>query len=177
MEKIIIALRKGGDVINKVGRLLLGGFSLMLCVAVIGQFVLRWFGGSLSWATEFSCYIFVWTTMLGSALASRHLMHIGVDILVNLLKGKVRKIVLIVANIIAILVLALFVYSGILYTIQQIPHNAISLPVSLSVFYCSLPLCALVMLYYTVLQTFEIAAYGNPVKIMLPGDEEEVSNE
>ena len=172
MEKTIAALRKGGDVINKICRLLLGIFSLMLCFAVIGQFILRWFGGSLSWATEFSCYIFVWTTMLGSALASRHLMHIGVDILVNMMKGKVKKIVMIVANVIAMLVLILFVVSGVIYVVQQIPHSAITLPVSLAVFYVSLPFCGLIMLYYTLVQTLEIAYYGEPTKIYLPGDEE-----
>ena len=42
----------------------------------------------MPWATEFSCYIFVWTTMLGSAVASRHLLHIGVDMVINLCHGK-----------------------------------------------------------------------------------------
>lgn len=88
MAGLIEKLHKIGDVINTVARVALGVTSIALCVAVIGQFILRWFGTTMPWATEFSCYIFVWTTMLGSAVASRHLLHIGVDMVINLCHGK-----------------------------------------------------------------------------------------
>ena len=88
MAGLIEKLHKIGDVINTVARVALGVTSIALCIAVIGQFILRWFGATMPWATEFSCYIFVWTTMLGSAVASRHLLHIGVDMVINLCHGK-----------------------------------------------------------------------------------------
>ena len=87
MAGLIEKLHKIGDVINTVARVALGVTSIALCIAVIGQFILRWFGATMPWATEFSCYIFVWTTMLGSAVASRHLLHIGVDMVINLCHG------------------------------------------------------------------------------------------
>lgn len=92
MAGLIEKLHKIGDVINTVARVALGVTSIALCVAVIGQFILRWFGTTMPWATEFSCYIFVWTTMLGSAVASRHLLHIGVDMVINLCHGKTLSV-------------------------------------------------------------------------------------
>ena len=100
MAGLIEKLHKIGDVINTVARVALGVTSIALCVAVIGQFILRWFGTTMPWATEFSCYIFVWTTMLGSAVASRHLLHIGVDMVINLCHGKTRQFMLVLADVI-----------------------------------------------------------------------------
>ena len=94
MAGLIEKLHKIGDVLNTVARVALGVTSIALCIAVIGQFILRWFGATMPWATEFSCYIFVWTTMLGSAVASRHLLHIGVDMVINLCHGKTRQFML-----------------------------------------------------------------------------------
>ena len=80
MAGLIEKLHKIGDgSTRRLPGVALGVTSIALCIAVIGQFILRWFGATMPWATEFSCYIFVWTTMLGSAVASRHLLHIGVD--------------------------------------------------------------------------------------------------
>ncbi|MBQ6362293.1 MAG: TRAP transporter small permease [Lachnospiraceae bacterium] len=175
MEQTLKILHRIGDGLSVVCRILLGITSLALCYAVIGQFILRWFHMSMPWASEFACYIFVWTTMLGSALASRHLMHIGVDLLINLLPAKPKKAVMILANIILLAVLVMFVVSTAIYTVQQIPHMGTTIKVSLAAFYVSLPLSGLIMAYYTIVQTLEIAAYGEPTKILLPGDEEEVT--
>ena len=176
MENLIKTLVKIGDGINAVFRVLLGVATLVLCYAVIGQFILRWVGMSMPWASEFACYTFVVTTMLGSALASRHLMHIGVDIITNMLQGNVKKVVLTIANIIAIAVLVLFIYASTKYTIQQIPQKFTTFTCSKAVFYVFLPISGVVMLYYTLVQTLEILYYGGPKKVYLPGDEEEGGN-
>ena len=111
MAGLIEKLHKIGDVLNTVARVALGVTSIALCIAVIGQFILRWFGATMPWATEFSCYIFVWTTMLGSAVASRHLLHIGVDMVINLCHGKTRQFMLVLADVILLFALVLFTIS------------------------------------------------------------------
>lgn len=171
MRGLIEELHKIGDGINVVARVLLGVTSLMLCVAVIGQFILRWVGMSLPWATEFACYIFVWTTMLGSAVASRHLLHIGVDLVINLFRGKTRTFLMIVADLILIGALILFTVASGEYTIAQIPHKGTTVPVSLAWFYVSLPLSGVIMIYYTFVQLLENICYGEARHIPLPGDE------
>lgn len=173
MEKQIRVLHKIGDGINLLSRGALGLMSLALCIAVIGQLILRWFGTSLSWASEFSCYIFVWTTMLGSAVASRHLLHIGVDMVVNCFHGPVKKFLLILANLILLAALLLFITASGQYTITQMSHSMTSMKISLAWFYCSLPISGIIMVYYTFVQLLETICYGEAVKLPLPGDEEE----
>lgn len=172
MERFLESLHKIGDRINTVARVLLGITSIALCIAVIGQFVLRWFGASLPWASEFSCYIFVWTTMLGSAIASRHLLHIGVDMLINLLHGKARTCLMVLADFILIFALILFTIASTSYTIAQIPHMGTTIKVSLAWFYVSLPVSGVIMIYYSFVQLLENLYYGEAKKIPLPGNEE-----
>ena len=142
MAGLIEKLHKIGDVINTVARVALGVTSIALCIAVIGQFILRWFGATMPWATEFSCYIFVWTTMLGSA------------------------------DVILLFALVLFTISGWNYTVAQIPHLGTTIKVSLALFYAALPVSGLIMIYYTFVQLLENICYGEAKKIPLPGDEE-----
>lgn len=47
MAGLIEKLHKIGDVINTVARVALGVTSIALCIAVIGQFILRWFGATM----------------------------------------------------------------------------------------------------------------------------------
>lgn len=172
MEKMIFKLRKIGDAINEVSRASLAIITLALCVAVIGQLFARWFSFTLSWASEFACLIFVWQTMLGSAVASRHLLHIGVDMLVNALHGKVKKAMLIIANVVLLIGLGIFTYSSAVYTLGQIDHFATSFHMSLAWFYASLPISGIIMIFYTVIQMLEVIHYGDVVRIPLPGTEE-----
>lgn len=156
MAGLIEKLHKIGDVINTVARVALGVTSIALCIAVIGQFILRWFGA----------------TMLGSAVASRHLLHIGVDMVINLCHGKTRQFMLVLADVILLFALILFTISGWNYTVAQIPHLGTTIKVSLALFYAALPVSGLIMIYYTFVQLLENICYGEAKKIPLPGDEE-----
>ena len=151
MAGLIEKLHKIGDVINTVARVALGVTSIALCVAVIGQFILRWFG----------------TTM-----PSRHLLHIGVDMVINLCHGKTRQFMLVLADVILLFALVLFTISGWNYTVAQIPHLGTTIKVSLALFYAALPVSGLIMIYYTFVQLLENICYGEAKKIPLPGDEE-----
>ena len=109
MAGLIEKLHKIGDVINTVARVALGVTSIALCI-------LRWWNAALPSSAGLSCYIFVWTTMLGSAVASRHLLHIGVDMVINLCHGKIRQFMLVLADVILLFALVLFTISGWNYT-------------------------------------------------------------
>lgn len=173
MENLLLVLHKIGDRINTAMRAMLGIASIALCIAVIGQFIMRWFGQSLPWASEFACNIFIWTTMLGSAVASRHLLHIGVDILLNFLHGKLRTAVLVLADIVLLFALILFVESSTEYAIMQTSHIVTTIGVSSALFYCSLPICGVIMMYYTFVQMMEVMVYGDVICILLTPEQKE----
>lgn len=47
----------------------------------------------LYWSEEVATGLFVWTVFIGSAYAYRKHAHLGVDILINILPEKIRKVV------------------------------------------------------------------------------------
>ena len=68
--------------------------TLTLCTIVVNANVLmRYFlKRPLYWSEEVATGLFVWTVFIGSAYAYRKHAHLGVDILINILPEKIRKV-------------------------------------------------------------------------------------
>ena len=173
LNKLIEKLKFIGDKIDVVCKAFIGVQLVVLTVIVIIQVVLRLNSKSIGWATEFVTLTFIWASLLGSAIASRHMLHIGVDTIRDRLTGMARKIFMLVSHMILLIGLVIFTLSSFDYTLTQAAHAATTMPtVSLGWFYCSLPICGAIMLYYTFIQFLEIICYGDAVKIELSADEE-----
>lgn len=98
------------------------GTTLTLCVIIANANVLmRYFlNRPLQWNDEVVTGLFVWTVFIGSAYAYRKHAHLGVDIVVKLLKPKARTIT---ANVIAVLELAVLIMVTVISA--QYVHNLI----------------------------------------------------
>lgn len=172
MKKLIDKLVWFGEKIDIGCKVFLGIQLVAITIIVLLQVGLRMADQSLGWATEFATLSFVWASMLGSAIASRYMLHIGVDTIKGRLKGRAKEIFMIVSHSILIIGLVIFTFSSFEYTMKQLNHMATTMPtISLAWFYCSLPICGVIMLYYTLVQLLEIFCYGDAVKIST-GDEE-----
>lgn len=61
-------------------------------VLIFIQVVMRYvFQNSLSWSEELARYIFLWQTWVGASYAVRMRRHFRVEMLVDLMKGRLRK--------------------------------------------------------------------------------------
>lgn len=69
----------------------------------------------LYWGEEVATGLFVWTVFIGSAYAFRKKAHLGVDILVNALPGKLRSVVKVIMDILVLFVLIMLTYVSTLY--------------------------------------------------------------
>lgn len=83
------------------------GATLTICVILVNANVLMryFFNTPIHWAEEVVTSLFVWTVFIGSAYAYRKHSHLGVDILVNILPGKVKSVVKAVMSVVELLVL------------------------------------------------------------------------
>ena len=83
------------------------GATLSICVVLVNANVLMryFFNTPIHWAEEVVTSLFVWTVFIGSAYAYRKHSHLGVDILVNILPGKVKSVVKAVMSVVELLVL------------------------------------------------------------------------
>lgn len=166
MKKLIEKLVSLGEKIDIGCKAFLGVQLVAITLVVLMQVALRMADRSISWATEFSTLSFVWASMLGSAIASRYMLHIGVDTIRDRLHGRAKEIFMIASHAVLLAGLIIFTFSSFEYTLKQVNHMATTMPsISLAWFYCSLPICGAIMLYYTLVQFLEIFCYGDAVKL------------
>ncbi|HRV99007.1 MAG TPA: TRAP transporter small permease, partial [Aminobacteriaceae bacterium] len=82
-------MRKAFDRVEEV--FLVGSLAFNVVLIFI-QVVMRYvFQNSLSWSEELARYIFLWQTWVGASYAVRMRRHFRVEMLVDLMKGRLRK--------------------------------------------------------------------------------------
>ena len=83
------------------------GVTLSICVVLVNANVIMryFFNNPIHWAEEVVTSLFVWTVFIGSAYAYRKHSHLGVDILVNLMPPKMKKVIKAVVSVVELLVL------------------------------------------------------------------------
>jgi len=83
--------------------------TLMICVILVNLNILMryFFSMPIRWSEEAVTSLFVWTVFIGSAYAYRKRQHLGVDILVDRLPERVRRVVESVMAIVEMLVLVM----------------------------------------------------------------------
>ena len=156
MLKKIIALL---DVIQVTLFALLVGLSF---VSVFSRYV---FNYSLTWAEELTRYMFVWLVYLGAALCVRRRKHIVMDMVISSFKGKPKKYLSLVNNLI------LFVFVVVLATqgFKMMPilstQTSTALQVPMSFIYAAIPVGSVLMAFYLVLDSVLL------VQDKLPEDE------
>ena len=100
--------------------------------------------------------------MLASACAVHSHLNIGVDILVNNIKGKAQFIVKLMAQVFMILAVYILTVYGAQQTIDvySAGQTATSFPVSAAVLYLSVPVSGSLMLFYSTVQLLELISHG-----------------
>lgn len=98
------------------------GVTLTLCVVIanLNVFMRYFLNSPLKWNDEVVTGLFVWTVFIGSAFAYRKHAHLGVDIVVKLLKPGARAVL---QNVVAVLELAVLVMLTVISA--QYVHNLI----------------------------------------------------
>lgn len=162
MEACILCLRKIGDRINEYCKVVIGIQCFIMTAVIVVQVILRMFTQiTIHWAMELACYLFVWSTMLGSVIASKLLLHIQVDALTNVLKGKIKTSVQIISYLCLFITLIVLIVSGAQNSLIQIGQKAVTMPFSMGWVLISIPICGVLIMYHSIVQFLELIYYGN----------------
>ncbi len=160
MEKLIVHMVKLGNGIDKVCRVILGIQMIIIVVLVIAQLLLRPFDMAIRWAYEAATLTFVWSTMVGSAVAVKSLLHIGLDSVVYALKPQHQFIMRIASYIFLFIGLFVFIYASTTYTMSS-ARSVATLPfISMKWVFVSLPLGGIVMFYHSLVQFLTLIYVG-----------------
>ncbi|MCK5648592.1 MAG: TRAP transporter small permease [Gammaproteobacteria bacterium] len=86
----------------------LGLMTLITFANVIARYL---FNDNILWALEVTVFLFAWLVLMGTSYAVKHHVHIGVDIVINAVSPKKRKILAII-SITACLIYAILLLIG-----------------------------------------------------------------
>lgn len=78
---------------------ILGLMTLLTFVNVIARYV---FNSNILWALEVTVFLFAWLVLIGVSYCVKKNLHLGVDVLVNMLPAQARRIVTIFAALVCL---------------------------------------------------------------------------
>ena len=112
--------------------------------AILIQIVLRTAGQSMIAMEDIALFGFFWLVFLGAAIAFKEGIHVKVEFFANWMPARLRAVIIMTANIIVLVFLILFTWSGVLFTINNVQQHAMQLRISMAYVYFILPVSGLV---------------------------------
>lgn len=122
----------------------------LLVINVTAQIITRNFmpNVTLAWTEEASRFLFVYTIAFAAPLAMKKKEYVNVDLFLNMLSTKVRKIAQLILDIISIGLFALVGYQGFLFAQKGIGQTSPALRLPMWLMYGTIPLmCSLIVVY------------------------------
>ncbi|WP_226037837.1 TRAP transporter small permease [Aquibacillus saliphilus] len=145
--------------LKKVEEVIIAMGLLVVTVLLFVNIVLRFgFSANRSWAEEFIRYVMIWITFIGASVCFRKGMHVGVDFLMDLLKGKTKKGLQLFVNLICIVFMVFLIRYSIelvLFT-QNTGQITPSLQIPLYYVYLAIPVGSALSLVHLLIQTIQL---------------------
>jgi TRAP-type C4-dicarboxylate transport system permease small subunit len=138
------------ELVTDVAKLFLGSCIALIVLITLAAVWWRYVvNAPIAWIEQVSNILFIWITFIGAAVLYRQKLHIGVEIFLEMLRGRSKQVmfwVIELANLSFIVVL--FIYSMKL-SIDVLPNTYGALDITPAWFYFSAPVaCAMMMLYF-----------------------------
>lgn len=112
------------DVLEKVEKAILAVTVGIMVIIIAYQVIMRYiFAHANSWSEELARYLFIYDVMIGAAIAIRRNSHLQIDILINLMKPKVRTILTIIATLAGMVFMVFLLSYSITLVQTRRPHH------------------------------------------------------
>jgi len=139
------------DVLERVEKLFLVVTVAVMLLVMIYQVILRYvFSAANAWSEELTRYLFIFQVMVAASVAIRRNSHLQIDVLLNCMKPRLKKISTIISTLVGIGFLC-FLLRYSLDLVQTGASNlSVGLRVPMSVPYTCLPIGTVLMLLTSV---------------------------
>jgi C4-dicarboxylate transporter DctQ subunit len=108
-----------------------------------GNVVARYaFNSSLTWASELTVYLFLWSTFFGAAYCFKQDAHIGINVLLEKVNPNVAKMLMIISHAITLIFLAAVGYYGYEYLllVHELEEISVDLNMPMWIIYLVIPI-------------------------------------
>ena len=139
------------DLIEKLEKFVLAITVPVMTVVMVYQVILRYvFSSSNSWSEELTRYLFIFNVMIAAAIAVRRNSHLQIDILINLLSPKMKKVFTIVSTLAGIVFLALLFKYSLDLCVQAKGNISPGVGISMAIPYASMPVGIVLMILTSI---------------------------
>ena len=141
-----MSISKINGVLYKLLSYITAAMSFGMVAIVFWQVIARYIVQSSSgWTQEVTLVLFMWVTMLGSAMAVRSAGHVSMTLLVNNLKGYAKPIVKMIALVICEAFYVMLAVSGYAVSMRFLHAGTTQLKIPMPVVYSSFVVGGIVM--------------------------------
>jgi TRAP-type C4-dicarboxylate transport system permease small subunit len=134
---------------------MLGVLLGLLSIVVIAQVVLRYLiDQPLAWTEEAARFLFIWSCMLGAAVACKRASQFGVDYFIRTMKGRTGRWFRLVLKLVELGYYIMLTWAGVLVTLVAVDQRLPITRFSMSYAYVSLPIATGLMCLFTLRQTW-----------------------
>ena len=119
---------------------------------VVWRFVLK---SPLPWSQDVIRLCFTYLVFLGAAYCVKENAHLGIDVVISMLKPKARKVLDLLISLVLLAFFLFLAYYGVAFMQTGGSQMAPYLPLSMSLYYASVPISAALMVFYMMLQLME----------------------
>ncbi len=148
MERVYFKFVRISEVLNNIIKVLVGIMLIIMTIVVTVQIIFRIFFDALSYTEEMSRYLLVWSSLFAASVAYKQGAHIAVSFIVEQFKGKSRKMMSIIINLLSII----FFIIAINYSLQlinlQVFQTSPALLIPMRYIYLCIPISFSVMLFH-----------------------------
>lgn len=106
----------------------------------------------LFWSEELPRYLLIWMSFLAAALAQKQDAHINITLCLAPFSTRARQVLKILTDGVILAFLWMLIYSGGLVTSITVHHRSTALQLPMGLVYAALPVGAILMSVYLVLQ-------------------------
>lgn len=133
------------------------GLAVMVTIAFINVLTRYVFKYSMAFTEELTLYIFVWITLMGTAIAFREGSSMAVTLFYNMCPKGCKRVLFVIANICTVIFMGLMTYYGAVEIFEEIEMEATTESMSLPVwwFTISIPIGSFLAIIGTLQRAWE----------------------
>ena len=150
MKKVLNVI---DDIVKYFLVLLVAAISILGMYRVVG----RLFGHVPAWVEELIRFLFVWASCVGAAVGVKEHIHIGIDVLVNLLPQIGRRIIAIVVQVILCGFDVFLIKFGINLVNQTMKQPSAGLQIPMGYVYWAIPVLGGLGIFYSIREIVRLA--------------------
>lgn len=132
-----------------------GGVAIAF-INVVARYV---FDASLTWATELTIFLFLWSAFFGAAYCFKKDAHIAIDIVLAAVPSKIAKIMLLISHTVTFIFLLSISFFGYQYLelVIELEEMSIDLGIPMWIPYLVIPIAFFLAAYRVAEKIYEIA--------------------